>query len=585
MAAELELVKWLSHPNIVECYETGETDEYFWIVMEKCEKYTLGSLLKQWQNGFASEMVQTWVAEIASAFQYLQNRREKIAHRDLKPDNILLGKDLHLKLADFGLAKEIEDLTETVCGNYLYSGPEVGRGKKYSTECDLWSLGLIIHQMICGRLPFDEINRENVDALKNCPYVCSFRNCSAYSLDLIKRTVSIEERLTWEMFFKHPFVCPYLELTIQQQQKSNVPFVCRDDRAPPQQRDDATEVFAAPFRDSLRSAHAVERPCYVRVLCFPRTLVGSPFPPCVVAEQPPAPVGLCCAECIEFYKRFVDAASEYLTLHNDLLLACELCLAHLRSLSMYIQKRISEMQKAKHKMQHELEDALQNWASVFVFNGSTLRDVVVLQNDVKGLLADVNSAPPTAAQVQEVKAGSAAPFLQQLPSTLYSPLECWRKEQRPEFTVQQQAEADIAACQKGADALHSPAEDKLLMARARVAACSACSVCREAHAATANLWRLLTTGLLLSRSQQLALTKVETAHRQLQKDVDIVLALPDCIAMQVPQACEEAYAARSELAEQQRQLQDTLGAARQTISALLELLPYRGNYTQAAPTK
>eukprot|EP01105_Mastigella_eilhardi_P009380 TRINITY_DN2217_c0_g1_i17.p1 TRINITY_DN2217_c0_g1~~TRINITY_DN2217_c0_g1_i17.p1 ORF type:complete len:444 (-),score=81.00 TRINITY_DN2217_c0_g1_i17:882-2213(-) len=396
---------------------------------------------------------------------------------------------------------------------------------------------------------------------------------------------SIEERLTWEMFFKHPFVCPYLELTIQQQQKSNVPFVCRDDRAPPQQRDDATEVFAAPFRDSLRSAHAVERPCYVRVLCFPRTLVGSPFPPCVVAEQPPAPVGLCCAECIEFYKRFVDAASEYLTLHNDLLLACELCLAHLRSLSMYIQKRISEMQKAKHKMQHELEDALQNWASVFVFNGSTLRDVVVLQNDVKGLLADVNSAPPTAAQVQEVKAGSAAPFLQQLPSTLYSPLECWRKEQRPEFTVQQQAEADIAACQKGADALHSPAEDKLLMARARVAACSACSVCREAHAATANLWRLLTTGLLLSRSQQLALTKVETAHRQLQKDVDIVLALPDCIAMQVPQACEEAYAARSELAEQQRQLQDTLGAARQTISALLELLPYRGNYTQAAPTK
>ena len=109
-------------------------------------------------NGRMSEtMARRFFQQIISGIEY--SHRLKIVHRDLKPENVLLDDDLNVKIADFGLSNEIKDgdFLKTSCGSPNYAAPEVIRGGLYTgPEIDVWSCGVILYVMLCGRLPFED---------------------------------------------------------------------------------------------------------------------------------------------------------------------------------------------------------------------------------------------------------------------------------------------------------------------------------------------------------------------------------------------------------------------------------------------
>merc|ERR1712106_60038 len=94
--------------------------------------------------------------QIIAALRYCHSRG--IVHRDLKADNLLLDKDLNIKLADFGFSNYYKPgvLLSTWCGSPPYAAPELFEGKEYDgPKADIWSLGVILYLLVCGHLPFD----------------------------------------------------------------------------------------------------------------------------------------------------------------------------------------------------------------------------------------------------------------------------------------------------------------------------------------------------------------------------------------------------------------------------------------------
>ncbi|MBK5243615.1 MAG: Stk1 family PASTA domain-containing Ser/Thr kinase [Eubacteriaceae bacterium] len=156
---ESQAVACLSHPNIVGIFDVGVHDNIYFIIMEYVEGITLKQyLMRKGRLEYAEATKFVW--DISNALRCAHEN--KIIHRDIKPHNILLTRDLVPKVADFGIARAITSSTLTMTnqtmGSVHYISPEQARGGFVDERSDLYSLGILYYELLTGKLPFDEEN-------------------------------------------------------------------------------------------------------------------------------------------------------------------------------------------------------------------------------------------------------------------------------------------------------------------------------------------------------------------------------------------------------------------------------------------
>lgn len=146
----------LAHPNVVSIYDVGEEDNIYYIVMEYVEGQTLKQYIQQFAPVHPRKAVNI-MEQIVSGIQHAHDNQ--IIHRDIKPHNILIDHNGNVKVTDFGIAMALSSTTITqtnsVLGSVHYLSPEQARGGLANKKSDIYSLGIVLFEMLTGRLPFD----------------------------------------------------------------------------------------------------------------------------------------------------------------------------------------------------------------------------------------------------------------------------------------------------------------------------------------------------------------------------------------------------------------------------------------------
>ena len=145
----------LQHPNIVGIYDRGEWNGTYYIAMEYIEGRTLKDVIRE-RGPAPPEAAVDIVLQILRAARFAHQRG--IVHRDIKPHNVLIDDDGRVKVTDFGIARAgASDMTETglIMGTSQYLSPEQAQGKPVDARSDLYSIGIVLYEMLTGRVPFD----------------------------------------------------------------------------------------------------------------------------------------------------------------------------------------------------------------------------------------------------------------------------------------------------------------------------------------------------------------------------------------------------------------------------------------------
>jgi class 3 adenylate cyclase/tRNA A-37 threonylcarbamoyl transferase component Bud32 len=152
---EFDIISSIDHPNVVKIYDRGFSDRHAYIAMEY---FPDGSLAEVIPKGLSARQALSLLAQAASALREIHNRG--IVHRDIKPANLMARADGSIVLADFGIAKRLgDDLGHTrhgeLYGTPYYVSPEQIEGSPATTQSDIYSLGIIFHEMLTGQRPFE----------------------------------------------------------------------------------------------------------------------------------------------------------------------------------------------------------------------------------------------------------------------------------------------------------------------------------------------------------------------------------------------------------------------------------------------
>ncbi|CAD8132904.1 unnamed protein product [Paramecium pentaurelia] len=196
---EISILRKVCHPNVIKLYEILESESCVYLVMEYVKG---GELLPE-------NIAVRYFQQLVFATEYLHS--QNITHRDLKPENLLIDENRQLKIADFGLSFISEtkgEYLKTACGSPCYAAPEMLLGKIYEgTKSDIWSCGIILFAMLCGYLPFEHENTQQLyELIKNSDFEKP-EHLSKNAIDILTNILVKDpnKRFNFEQIKQHPF--------------------------------------------------------------------------------------------------------------------------------------------------------------------------------------------------------------------------------------------------------------------------------------------------------------------------------------------------------------------------------------------
>ena len=205
---EINIMLKIKHENIIQLHETIISHKYIYLIMDYCDGGDLYKFIKTYGK-LSEEESKKYFLQITKGLYFLYSKN--LIHRDLKPHNILITSNNILKICDFGFVKESNEnmLYDTLCGSPIYMAPEILKYKKYDSKVDLWSMGIILFEMLTSKPPFIGIN--HIDLIRVIDSteltIPNDIKISNYCFDLLKSLIVVnpENRISFDNFFKHSF--------------------------------------------------------------------------------------------------------------------------------------------------------------------------------------------------------------------------------------------------------------------------------------------------------------------------------------------------------------------------------------------
>ncbi|KAL4451137.1 hypothetical protein ABPG74_021459 [Tetrahymena malaccensis] len=217
---EIEILLKARHQNLICMHDLKQTPNNLYLFLDYCNGGDLRQYIVKKKNRLAEEEAVEFFKQMCAGYQALNEK--KIIHRDLKPENILLH-DNKIKIGDFGFARIVNDLDQAVrmtqkCSP-LYAPPQILLNEKYSSKCDVWSMGCIFFEMLYGKPPFTAHSiislTENIKKMVGSgPYqLPAYPPIAQEAKDILVKMLMYNEkdRISWDEIFNHPILQKHLQ--------------------------------------------------------------------------------------------------------------------------------------------------------------------------------------------------------------------------------------------------------------------------------------------------------------------------------------------------------------------------------------
>lgn len=204
---EIEIQTHLRHPNIVRMFGYFHDDARVYMILEYAPKQLYKELQAQENQRFSEDRAALYIKQLTEALIYCHDK--SIIHRDIKPENLLLTKGGDLKIADFGWSVHTRDSKRmTLCGTLDYLPPEMVSGDSHDKSVDVWSVGVLLYEILVGKPPFEASTyEETYKRILNAQYIFP-QHVAPLARDLISRLLRVkpETRLPLKDLLLHDWI-------------------------------------------------------------------------------------------------------------------------------------------------------------------------------------------------------------------------------------------------------------------------------------------------------------------------------------------------------------------------------------------